>query len=195
MDLSDYKKEALRSEKPLTEVVFDADLLSAVLATAVHMSNVVDLVKKAAVYGKPFDPKALETALQHVGDLVVRSKHLTRFPADAVPVNVNARIFHAAVGAYGEAGEVLELLLKQMQTGVLDLEGLQEETGDRCWYLALELDEIERVTGVKPEVILRKNIRKLEVRYPEKFTLAASETRDTQAEAAAMKGVDGRAAA
>jgi NTP pyrophosphatase (non-canonical NTP hydrolase) len=192
MKLSDYKKEALRSEQPLAVTQFDNELLLEVLDAAVQMADAVDLIKKFVVYGRPYSPVQLRAALEKVVDVAMHAKHLTLTTTDPTPILMNPRLLHAALGHYGEAGESLSALIPQGHGGQLDIDNVMEEAGDKLWYTALELDEIERLVGTRPADICQMNVAKLSVRYPEKFNLAASEGRDTAAEMQAMRAAAGR---
>lgn len=84
--------------------------------------------------------------------------------------NLNIRLLHAAIGGFTENGEKLEALLKQYETGVLDLVNFGEESGDSQWYGAIEIDELQKAAaaaGLNPadftEPAIRvKNITKLQ---------------------------------
>lgn len=70
------------------------------------------------------------------------------------------------MGLNGEAGECIDILKKYLFQGhQLDREHLAEELGDVAWYLAVSAHAI----GWSFEDILKKNIKKLEGRYPKGF--------------------------
>jgi NTP pyrophosphatase (non-canonical NTP hydrolase) len=84
----------------------------------------------------------------------------------------------------GEVGELAALLEKHVWYGKgLDLDGLVEELGDLCWYIA----ELCNATGLDLGVILATNIAKLRKRYPDRYTDFDQENRDEKAEREAMK--------
>lgn len=79
---------------------------------------------------------------------------------------VSPRVEHAVMGVVTEAGEMMSALKKtKIYAKELDKINLIEEVGDVMWYLALLADEL----GVSFEEIWDKNIRKLKVRFPEKY--------------------------
>jgi len=79
---------------------------------------------------------------------------------------VSPRVEHAVMGVVTEAGELMTAVKKAKIYGKkLDLVNLVEEAGDVMWYLALLADELE----VSFEEMWDKNIRKLRVRFPEKY--------------------------
>lgn len=79
---------------------------------------------------------------------------------------VAPRIEHGVIGLVTEAGELMTAVKKaKIYAKALDRINVIEEVGDIMWYLALLADEL----GVSFEEIWDKNIRKLRVRYPEKY--------------------------
>jgi NTP pyrophosphatase (non-canonical NTP hydrolase) len=92
---------------------------------------------------------------------------------------VTPRIEHAAFGLVTEAGEILDALKKAKFYGKeLDTVNLIEEAGDMMWYLAILSDALD----VSFEDIWERNIKKLKVRYPEKFTEEKAKKRDLPSE-------------
>lgn len=80
--------------------------------------------------------------------------------------NQYARILQGLMGLNGEAGECIDILKKVLFQGHdLDKERLAGELGDVAWYLAVSADAI----GYDLETIFKKNIEKLNERYPDGF--------------------------
>ncbi|MEI7990035.1 MAG: nucleoside triphosphate pyrophosphohydrolase family protein [Chloroflexota bacterium] len=76
-------------------------------------------------------------------------------------------IEHAIIGIVDEAGELAKVIKHvKIYNQELDTTNLVEEAGDIMWYLAL----LCRTLGVSFEEVWDKNIRKLQARYPEKYT-------------------------
>jgi NTP pyrophosphatase (non-canonical NTP hydrolase) len=91
----------------------------------------------------------------------------------------NIRILHAAIGISTEAGEILDVMKKKIFYGKpIDRVNLLEEFGDVCWYIAVALRELESSF----EEIMEANIKKLEKRFPEKFTNEKALERDLKTE-------------
>ena len=73
-----------------------------------------------------------------------------------------ANLLHMAVGASGEAGELLDAIKKHtIYQKPLDLENVKEEAGDILFYLSNILQSV----GLSFEEVLQHNIDKLSVRY------------------------------
>lgn len=71
-----------------------------------------------------------------------------------------------AMGLGGEAGEVLEIIKKEVGHGrAPDADHMAEELGDVLWYLAEEA----RLHGFTLSEVARRNIAKLRARYPDGF--------------------------
>lgn len=88
--------------------------------------------------------------------------------------NLYALLQEGLMGLNGEAGECIDILKKSMFQGhELDPDHLAEELGDVAWYLAVSAHAI----GWSLEDILKKNIEKLEKRYPNGFEVERSVNR------------------
>jgi NTP pyrophosphatase (non-canonical NTP hydrolase) len=93
--------------------------------------------------------------------------------------DVTPRIEHAVFGIVTEAGELIDCLKKaKIYNQKLDKVNLVEEAGDLMWYLAILSDELD----VSFEEIWDKNIRKLKVRFPEKYNHNRAKDRDLKYE-------------
>ena len=81
--------------------------------------------------------------------------------------NLSPRIEHAVMGIVTEAGELMDTVKKvKIYQAKLDKTNLKEEIGDVMWYLAILCDELK----ISFEKIWDQNIRKLKIRFPEKYT-------------------------
>jgi NTP pyrophosphatase (non-canonical NTP hydrolase) len=77
----------------------------------------------------------------------------------------------AAMGLAGESGEVVDLLKKHVfHEHPLDREKLIKEIGDTLYYAEVLMNQI----NVSREEVEKKNIEKLETRYPTGFSSDAS---------------------
>ena len=98
-----------------------------------------------------------------------------------------SRLMHAAMGMVTESGEFMDAFKKLTIYGkVIDKTNLVEEIGDIFWYCALAC----RTLGVSFEEVFDRNIQKLKIRYPEKFTSENALNRDLKAEREALEGAD-----
>lgn len=79
-----------------------------------------------------------------------------------------------AVGLAGESGEVVDLIKKGVfhQHGI-DLSKLEKEIGDTLWYIAALCTTL----GLDMAAIMRANIEKLKVRYPNGYSSGDSQRR------------------
>lgn len=196
----EYRNLALRSEpdgKDDPRLAVNPRLFREVLLIAIATGDLVDALKRHVIYGKPLDQQLFHSLTQ-----VLLNKTLDLNNTLDVGVgiesklHINPRIAHAAIGLYGESAELLDAVLKQLDGDPLNITNLEEEDGDISWYKVLLGDEIdilnpESSAGVR----LMMNIAKLQKRYPEKFSLAACEARDTSAEYAEMEQARAKLAA
>jgi NTP pyrophosphatase (non-canonical NTP hydrolase) len=106
------------------------------------------------------------------------------FGGDVAHAKKIARLLHALLGLASETGEIADQLKKHLIYGKpLDEVNLVEEHGDFSWYANVMIDAVDSTW----EVSWAKNIAKLKVRFPDKFTQAQALTRDLDAERAALE--------
>jgi hypothetical protein len=167
----------------------DRRVLLTGLRVGILAGDVIDLVKRFVIYGKAFDHNAM---IEVCGELHCSIDRLARASADAGKqepsfVLVNPRLLHAAIGKFGECGEILSAMFDAITTGKLDAVNLGEEFGDDKWYDAIGIDELERITGISLAGWLERNRKKLERRQATK-TITDKGGRDLAAERADLEG-------
>lgn len=72
---------------------------------------------------------------------------------------------HALLGMVSEVGEIAGLYQKVYQGHPLDMEHVEKELGDLCWFVS----EFCYAHGWGLKDVMRKNIEKLRARYPDGF--------------------------
>lgn len=95
------------------------------------------------------------------------------------------RLLHSILGILDEAGELAKALKKTIFYGKdLDVVNVAEELGDLLWYIALMANALD----LSLEEIAEKNIAKLKVRFPDKYSdvCAAEENRNRSSERKAV---------
>ena len=100
-------------------------------------------------------------------------------------------VLHALLGIFTEAGELAEALERMMVEGAeLDETNLKEECGDIFWYVAVLFAQISTTFPAEMDRV----VRKLQTRFPDKFTNDAANVRDLEAERATLEsdGVSGK---
>lgn len=185
MDFEQFKTDALRTESRPERLNFSLGGTAMLLSVCVQMAHILDTAKKTIFYGKPFNEDDMRDQIRSLQDsLTMLSQRAHNIavrddrphPTLTAP---NLRIAHGAIGMFGEAGELIEAVLKSMQNGgQLDMVNLAEETGDSDWYKAIIHDE----TGVSEDDTRAKVIAKLKQRYGDKFSSEAALNRDLDAE-------------
>ena len=85
------------------------------------------------------------------------------------------QLANMAMGAAGEAGEVVDLVKKHLYQGHnLDIEKLIEEMGDTIFYLS----NLATVIGIDMREVLNYNYEKLLERFPNGFEVDKSVNRE-----------------
>lgn len=98
---------------------------------------------------------------------------------------INPDLMHAAIGLATESGELLDAIKKCVFYGKpLDVVNVKEELGDLLWYLAVAC----HATGTTIDEVGSLNIAKLKARYPDRFTEAEANERDTDHEREVLEG-------
>ena len=82
---------------------------------------------------------------------------------------------NVGLGLAGESGEVADAIKRHLYQGhTLDLPHMKEELGDVLWYAALAC----KCGGFSMSDVMRGNIEKLKLRYPDGFSAERSRGRD-----------------
>ena len=183
MDTNEYTKLALVTESKPETLNFNRGGLLRLLTMLTLASDIADQAKKTMFYGKPLDVDSFREKLGRLADqsqtLASSADHISRPEDTAISLFApNLRVLHAGIGMFGESGEVIEAIVKQIQTGELDMVNCSEEMGDLLWYGAIFSDE----TGVPIEQSMEANINKLRLRYGDKFSSNAALNRDLAGE-------------
>ena len=86
-------------------------------------------------------------------------------------------LINGVMGLNGEAGEVIDLVKKSVFHGHdFEIEALEKEIGDVCWYVAM----ICHALNINLEDVMKKNIAKLKIRYPDGFSEDESRNRKNE---------------
>lgn len=103
-------------------------------------------------------------------------------------ITLPVRILHAALGITKEGGELLALVEKRVYYGQeFPNDKFVDELGDVLWYAA----QLCNAVGVSLSDVMRKNLAKLQARYPDRYTDERAATRDREAERKAVALDDG----
>lgn len=83
------------------------------------------------------------------------------------PMPSRDQMVHCALGLVGEAGEVAELIKKEFAYGKeYDSDEMDNELGDVLFYLVAMAQQ----NGIWMEEVMKKNVAKLQQRYPQGYT-------------------------
>lgn len=189
MNFNEFKTDALRTESCPAALNFSREGLAQLLMAGVMMAHIMDTAKKTMFYGKVLDAPKLQAQIEDLQtklSVLSGTAAVIAEPGESTLHAPNLRIAHGAIGMFGESGELLEAVLKQLLTGELDLVNVAEETGDSDWYKAIIHDE----SGVSEEASRAKVIAKLKKRYGDKFSSEAALNRDLAAERTALESAE-----
>lgn len=183
VNFDDYTKQAMRSLAPVDVLRGDRATVHLTIELLIAVGFVADLLKRKLIYGKNVDSGVAYDAVRLVrDDATILLNALAGAPGAEEDLKLHPGLTHAALGGYGEEAELLDALLDGAEDGAIDTVNVIEEAGDGLWYTALKLEAVKELTDLSPAEVAARNIAKLMVRFPDKFTLAASEARNVAAE-------------
>ena len=192
MNFDDYVAQSLRTERPLESVTGSTNIVWHALEVLMIAGALADVMKKWLIYGSALDEKALDMVFRSLETQAGLAADAALEPMPPVELPFPPRVLHAALGACGEAGELIQASSRPFyegDPGAVDGINVVEELGDLAWYLAMGADECRRLGFVSgPADVLRANVAKLRERYPNRFDIQRSEGRDVAAERSAMEG-------
>lgn len=195
LNVTAFTRDCLRTENPVKPTITDPQALQNALNVLTQAGKFADQIRKLVIYeSDKVDIDTLVGAVDAIHEATDKfEKALYReVPEDyhGEEVLVNRRLLHAALGAFGEQGEKLELLNQQIANkGELDGPKYILEAGDADWFNTLEKDELRAVTGFSFGAIWTAVIAKLRARLPGKFTNEQFlENRNEKAEESAAFG-------
>lgn len=86
----------------------------------------------------------------------------------------NVRLLYTLIGLSTESGEALDVFKKCLfYKRDFDLDHFRSELGDCLWFLTMAAD----IVGCTLEDLMKINCKKLQARYPEKFTVELANNR------------------
>lgn len=175
-----YPLHAGRTEQvPTADIVLgisEAQTLTLLLKQAIGVSEDIDKLKRHLFYGKKIN--LLDVLPDSLGEVKLGWSPKTLTPEQY-------RLLHSALGLLTEAGEYAQTVLEHVLEGQpLDQVNLKAECGDNFWYLAIPANLFQW----KFEEIMDSNIRKLRVRYPDKWNQEDALNRDLEKERAEVEG-------
>lgn len=187
MDLKEYQAAAIKTESIVEKLEFNKEFVVSLFKLFVLSAEALDAVKKEVYYKNP--KKANEQIIPLLSKLELelrKAKYAFSNKDTHNDVALNPRLFHGILGISTEAGELLDVLVKNLESNTpIDSVNVSEEChGDIGWYTAIITDALD----LDWEAGLEKNIAKLKARYPNKFTVEDATNRDLDKERAILEG-------
>lgn len=183
VDLNWFTSNAIRTESPVDTVVASKDALQSTITGMILFGQILDQYKKDIFYGKGVDVKKISDNLNKLQSIITTMRssiHHTKTAHD-----VDARVFHGIVGKATESVELLEALeLHMFHNQDLDIVNVGEELGDDAWYEAVLTDAL----GIDWGDTFENVIKKLQARFPNKFTSEDANVRNLSKERDILEG-------
>lgn len=200
MQLNEYIQLALRTESVPESLNINRITTEALCQLFVEVGKLADGLKRSIYYKN--DERLNKNFVHHLHEIVALSTQLLRassmeqYPSDVFKskvglTNVSPRLFHGVIGIASEAGELVEAIIPAIkdEENSIDRYNIQEEMGDgaggtNSWYAAILHDEL----GLDPVETMTKNLNKLRVRFPEKYSDELAANRNLNDERQILEG-------
>lgn len=171
---NDWKPEEIRCNKLL---------LVNTLKTFVCLGNILDQIKKNAMYGKPYNIENFRTdftnSFSYMNELSSVSLN------DVETLDINIRLYHAIIGISCQSAELTKALADNILYVEYDYNNLCDNLRNIRWYLSFGYDEL----NIGWDKSFESVIEKLRIRYPDKFSSKHAIERDLDAERVALEAV------
>ncbi len=136
--------------------------------------KVADQIKKGVYHQHGIDWAIIHEALAQVivaAGTLLMSDDLESGRGESLDIEV--LLLWNALGIAGEAGEVVELIHRQVNQHDVTVYEIAKELGDLQWYIAASCTKLD----VSLSEVMQRNIEKLQRRYPEGYSSEASKGR------------------
>lgn len=184
MQLQEYQQAALRTESKIEKLKFNKEYTLNVLKLFSIVATILDDIKKGVFYNKP----------SKLNDESFRSLDYQRYLSQVCfrnkdimdeEIELDPRVFHGIVGIATEAGELIDVLISNLEKNTaVDAVNVQEEISDIAWYTAILNDKLDLNWAEG----LQRNIAKLKARYPDKFNTTDAINRNLEVERQILEG-------
>lgn len=180
-----FTVDALSTESVVETFTVNKQTFIATLKAGIAAAQLLDQFKRLVFYRSEFDREKVNhyaDELRHAAEYVSRATDwVMEGPREAL--DVDTRIMHGVIGAATESGELLEVMLKQLEEGTIDTVNLKEEIGDVQWYMHI----LANAAGTDIDQCLAAVVQKLKDkkrgRYADGvYTDDSAVNRDTDAE-------------
>jgi NTP pyrophosphatase (non-canonical NTP hydrolase) len=190
-NFNDFVKQALRTESVPTTIKTNKKLIMQLFQLQIITGEMLDCMKKEIFYNKSqkFDekfPDLLLKAQQSLLDISLcymkaKDGSLEKQDLD----HVRTRFFHGVIGKATEIAELSSVLLKHIEDPnyEIDVVNVQEELADDKWYDGVIIDDL----NIDFYKALDNVIRKLRIRFPEKFDEHLADNRNLVEERKALE--------
>lgn len=183
-DFKAYTEFCKTTESLPATVDVNIDDLRLAMSVVVKGNELLDIIKKNAFYGKPFNREQWQNKIAELNQAVAAGSESSRkaltHKVEPTALNFDVRVGHSIIGINTESGELLENMMNVVfAEGEFDNVNFGEEVGDLMWYTAIGLD----ATNQNFDNCLETNKSKLQARYNKgKFTSEDAIERDLDVE-------------
>lgn len=186
MDSKEYLIDSARTTAPTTEEDRNIPVESLIILGRLFDSgNECDIQKRVMFYKDTNVGGRVVKNETLYNELLTKLYDLKEQDSKINLTEKQMEILHGLLGVFSEAGEMVqEFLNSVLENRDLDDVNFEEEVGDILWYQAVIL----RAIGGTFDGAMEKNIKKLQKRYPNKFTLDDALNRDLVAEREILEG-------
>lgn len=179
-----FTLDALSTESVVEDFTVNKQTFTAACMAAIASAQILDQFKRSVFYKKDFDREKVK---HYANELRVMAETLDQtteymIVGDREALNVDTRVAHGVIGTFTEAGELLEALVEQIQTGSMDSVNLKEEIGDVQWYQHVLANAAGTNIDQCLEAVVKKLKDKKKGRYADGYSHESAVERDIDAE-------------
>lgn len=190
MTADEYQTAAARTLIDAPDAPFTDEELTIILGAlelGAKAGKVMEYVKKAICHRHGFTMHDLGKLLVDTSEATSNLMNVDILPTQHYIFSGNEQmLLWCALGAGGEAGEVIESASMIGSFDLFNPSDMIKELGDLSWYLA----GLATLIGVPLSEVFERNITKLKQRYPNGYASADSKARvDTDSEAAEFDSI------
>ncbi len=175
MDVNQCIQDAIRTESKIPNIQTNGAALLSIMNIFVATGNLLDDLKKNIFYNKPINREKWNLQLEELKDNIGYVPDSDNYQKVTDQLQVDPRLFHAIVGIATESTELVEAVIKVLESGEeIDNVNVREEFFDAMWYILIGHDVINKDISET----LTMGFDKLKKRYPDKFASESAINRD-----------------
>lgn len=188
MNFIDYVPLAIRTEKPLPQM---DRLVHGCMGLITEIGEVTTELKRMAIYEKPLDEERKAHILEEIGDVLwyvaiitdaaqLPKGQLQDASTTIVPF-LSAHLYEATALVLSQKCGTICKMIAKIKAGASKKSNFSQKMTENLIVLIVALVVLTEKCGANLDKVMTDNITKLQVRYPDKYSNEAAESRADKA--------------